>query len=212
GAAVWLVRDRSEEPAPAPAPAVVSERPAPPAPVPQEPPAVAAAATSTPAADPSPASLPSPALAGSPQQDAPQALEDPGDADYRAALHAAREANAAAKWEVEAEEYRRALVVRPASLEAKEGLGAAIVKSSGKAGSYLEAERLLADVVTADRSRARAWLVLGMARQLGARPAPAIEAYKRYLELTPESPYASDVRAVIRELDRPGVAQRRPGR
>ncbi|MGZ3480594.1 MAG: response regulator [Myxococcaceae bacterium] len=208
GAAVWLVRDRSEEPAPA----AVSERPALPAPVPQEPPAAAAAATSTPAADPSPASLPSPALAGSPQQDAPQALEDPGDADYRAALHAAREANAAAKWEVEAEEYRRALVVRPASLEAKEGLGAAIVKSSGKAGSYLEAERLLADVVTADRSRARAWLVLGMARQLGARPAPAIEAYKRYLELTPESPYASDVRAVVRELDRPGVAQRRPGR
>jgi tetratricopeptide (TPR) repeat protein len=183
----------------------------------QEPPAVAAAATSTPAAstptaDPPPAALPSPALAGSPQQDAPQALEDPGDADYRAAVQAAREANASSRWEVEAEEYRRALAVRPASLEAKEGLGAAIVKSSGKAGSYLEAERLLADVVTADQSRARAWLVLGMARQLGARPAPAVEAYKRYLELTPQGPYSPDVRAVVRELDRPGVAQRRPGR
>jgi cytochrome c-type biogenesis protein CcmH/NrfG len=173
---------------------------------------VTAAATSTPAADPPPASLPSPALTGSPQQDAPQALEDPGDADYRAALQAAREANAASRWEVEAEEYRRALAVRPASLEAKEGLGAAIVKSSGKAGSYLEAERLLADVVTEDPSRARAWLVLGMARQLGARPAPAVEAYKRYLELAPQGPYSSDVRAVVRELDRPGVAQRRPGR
>ena len=212
-AAVWLVHDRTEDPAPAPA--VVSERPSAPAPVPQDPPAVAAAATSTtvastPIADPPPAALPS--LAGSPQQDAPQALEDPGDADYRAALQAAREANAASSWEVEAEEYRRALAVRPASLEAKEGLGAAIVKSSGKAGSYLEAERLLADVVTEDPSRARAWLVLGMARQLGARPAPAVEAYKRYLELTPQGPYSSDVRAVLRELDRPGVAQRRPGR
>lgn len=214
GAAVWLVPGRSDEPSPAPA--VVSERPTP-APVPQEPPTVAPVATSTPAAstptaDPPPAALPSPALAGSPQQDAPQALEDPGDADYRAAVQAAREANASSRWEVEAEEYRRALAVRPASLEAKEGLGAAIVKSSGTAGSYLEAERLLSDVVTADRSRARAWLVLGMARQLGARPAPAVEAYKRYLELTPQGPYSPDVRAVVRELDRPGVAQRRPGR
>ncbi|HZX42691.1 MAG TPA: response regulator, partial [Myxococcaceae bacterium] len=127
------------------------------------------------------------------------------------AVQAAREANAASRWELEAKEYRRALAVRPASLEAKEGLGSAIVKSSGRAGSYLEAERLLADVVRADAGRARAWLVLGMARQLGARPGPAVEAYKRYLTLAPQGPFSSDVRAVVRELDR-GVAQRRPGR
>jgi len=205
-AAAWVGLDRPADPSPpvALAPTAVAERPPPPAPVPQEARPVARV-------EPPPAALPA-ALAGSPQQDAPAALEDPGDADYRAAVQAAREANAAARWEVEAEEYRRALSVRPASLEAKEGLGAAIVKSSGRAGSYLEAERLLADVVTADEGRARAWLVLGMARQLGARPVPAVEAYKRYLALTPQGPTSADVRAVVRELDRPGVAQRRPGR
>jgi tetratricopeptide (TPR) repeat protein len=201
---VWARRDqpldapRAESPSlPAPVPAGP-----PPAAVADPPPVVAVAAS------PSSAALPAPALAGSPQQDAPGATEDPCDADYRAALQAAREANAAARWEAEAEEYRRALAVRPASLEAKEGLGAAIVKSAGKAGSYPEAERLLTEVVTADRSRARAWLVLGMARQLGARPGPAVEAYKRYLELSPQGPYSTDVRAVVRELDRRDVAQR----
>jgi tetratricopeptide (TPR) repeat protein len=194
GAGVWLVVDRrpvpvAEAPPPEPAPATATAAPDPP---------------------PAPAPVPSPALAGSPQQDAPS--EAPGEADYRAAVEAARAANAASRWELEAEEYRRALAVRPASLEAKEGLGAAIVKSSGKAGSYLEAERLLADVVTADQSRSRAWLVLGMARQLGARPAPAIEAYKRYLELAPPGPTASDVRAVVRELGARDMAQRRSGR
>ena len=191
-AGVWVVRDRQE-----PGRVAAAETPS-------QPPAALA--------DARPAALPSPVLAGSPQQDAPVATEDPADADYRAAVQAAREANAAAKWEIEAEEYRRALAVRPASLEAKEGLGAAIVKSAGKAGSYLEAERLLADVVAADPTRARAWLVLGMARQLGARPGPAVEAYKRYLELSPQGPYSSDVRAVVRELDRLDVAQRRSGR
>src|SRR5262249_8217861 len=168
-------------------------------------PPVGAAASEQPAAP-----VPSSALSGSPPQDAPS--EEPGEAEYRNAVDAARQANAGSKWELEAEEYRRALAGRPASLEGKEGLGAAIVKSSGRAGSYLEAERLLGDVVTADRARSSAWLVLGMARQMGARPGPAVEAYRRYLELSPEGPYSADVRAVVRELDRRDVAQRRSGR
>jgi cytochrome c-type biogenesis protein CcmH/NrfG len=152
-----------------------------------------------------------PTLAGSPLQDAP-ASEDPDEAAYHSAVQAAREANAASRWQQEAVEYRRALAVRPASLEAKEGLGSAIVKSSGSAGSYLEAERLLAEVVTVDADRSRAWLVLGMARQLGARPGPAVEAYRRFLALVPQGPESADVRAVVRELDRRDVAQRRSGR
>ena len=199
----WVLGSRGRASGPEPTPAVVT-------PAAGEPAAVAP----PPVENPSKASEPEPSvpqLAGSPQQDAP-AAEEPGEADYRAAVLAAREANAASKWELEAEEYRRALAVRPVSLEAKEGLGSAIVKSAGRAGSYLEAERLLAEVVTADAARARAWLVLGMARQLGARPGPAVDAYKRYLELVPQGPVSTDVRAVVRELDRRGVAQRRPGR
>jgi len=210
GVGTWLVTRR-----PAPPP---SAEPVATAPPPTEAPP---AAPSTPAAPVEAAAVVSreaeaapvvPALAGSPQQDAPTAAEDPIEADYRTAVDAARQANADSKWQVEAEEYRRALVVRPASLEAKEGLGSAIVKSSGSAGSYLEAERLLAEVVAADATRSRAWLVLGMARQLGARPGPAVEAYRRFLALVPEGPESADVRAVVRELDRRDVAQRRSGR
>ncbi|HTS82176.1 MAG TPA: response regulator [Myxococcaceae bacterium] len=206
---VWWVSVRREAPPPV-------EAVAPPVPAPAEaPPPAAAPVTVTESPPPGEAApVPATALAGPPPQDAPSPAkaEEPGEAEYRAAVAAAREANAASKWEIEAEEYRRALALRPASLEAKEGLGTAVVKSSGRAGSYLEAEHLLADVVTSDPARARAWLVLGMARQLGARPGPAVEAYRRYLELVPQGPYSSDVRSVVRELDRRDVAPRRPGR
>ena len=206
GVTAWLLTAPRAPLPPAPEPLAaapaVAAPPAAPAPAPTE--ETPTAATSEPAPV-------VPALAGSPQQDAP-ATEEPGEADYHAAVLAAREANSASKWELEAEEYRRALAVRPASLEAKEGLGSAIVKSSGRAGSYLEAERLLAEVVTVDAERSRAWLVLGMARQLGARPGPAVEAYRRFLALVPQGPESADVRAVVRELDRRDVAQRRSGR
>jgi CheY-like chemotaxis protein len=156
--------------------------------------------------------VPAPALADAPEPVAPaEALptEDADDALYRAALEAARQANVREQWDLEAEEYRRALAVRPSALEAKEGLGTALVKGSGRAGSYLEAEHLLTEVVSSDDSRARAWLVLGMARQLGARPMPAVEAYRHYLELVPGGPHAGDVHAVIRELERRNPARPR---
>jgi hypothetical protein len=205
GLAAWVLGRR---PPPTPAPEPVATAPAASEPVP---------ASTTPPAQPDPAPVASetppavPALAGSPKQDAPDA-EEPGEADYRAAVQAARDANAASNWDAEAEQYRRALSVHPASLEAKEGLGSAIVKSAGRAGSYLEAERLLGEVVRTDAARSRAWLVLGMARQLGARPGPAVEAYRHYLDLEPQGPMASDVRDVVRALDQRDVAQRRPGR
>jgi cytochrome c-type biogenesis protein CcmH/NrfG len=113
---------------------------------------------------------------------------------------------------VESEEYRKALAARPTSLEAKEGLGTAIVNSTGNSGSYLEAERLLTDVVAADPQRPHAWLVLGMARQLGARPGPAVDAYRRYLELVPRGSNVRDVRSVIRALERRDVAPPPPAR
>jgi CheY-like chemotaxis protein len=209
GAGTWIVTRRAPPPSPV--------EPVAAAPVPAEAPPPAASAPSPPAEAPAVATPESPpppavpALAGSPQRDRPAAA-DPTEADYQAAVRAARQANADSKWQIEAEEYRRALEVRPASLEAKEGLGSAIVKSSGRAGSYLEAERLLAEVVTVDATRSRAWLVLGMARQLGARPGPAVEAYRRFLVLVPQGPESADVRAVVRELDRRDVAQRRSGR
>src|SRR5262249_35181196 len=131
---------------------------------------------------------------------------------YRTAMEAAQGANAESDWEVEATEYRRALAAVPGSLDAKEGLGRAIVNSTGKAGSYLEAERLLTEVTTAEPRRSDAWLALGMARQLGARPGPAVDAYRRYLGLVPRGPTARDVRSVVRALQRGDVAAPRPSR
>jgi CheY-like chemotaxis protein len=209
GLGAWFLGRRPVPPPPpapqpvATAPAASEAVPASTASPPQTEPATAPVASEAPPAVPP--------LAGSPKQDAPDA-EEPGEADYRAAVKAAREANAASNWDAEAEQYRRALAIHPASLEAKEGLGSAIVKSAGRAGSYLEAERLLGEVVRTDAARSRAWLVLGMARQLGARPGPAVDAYRRYLDLEPQGPMASDVRDVVRALDRRDVAQRRPGR
>ena len=226
GAAAWLLRPRAPgsstaEPPPAPAGARPADRGAQ-ASTGGASGSAPSVATGAPAPDPATPSGSTPQASASTPGPAAQAAAVPGTtaaegappdgaASYDASMEAAHRANAASKWELEAEEYRRALAARPASLEAKEGLGAAIVKSSGKAGSYLEAERLLSDVVAADGSRSRAWLVLGMARQLGARPGPAVEAYRRYLELSPRGPQADDVRAVVRELERRSVAKPRPG-
>ena len=162
------------------------------------PPPVTGAATPTAVVDP-------------PAPPAPSA-EELAAAAYRTAMEAAQAANAESSWEVEATEYRRAIAAVPTSLDAKEGLGRAIVNSTGKAGSYLEAERLLGEVTAAEPRRADAWLALGMARQLGARPAPAIDAYRRYLQLVPRGPTATDVRSVVRALERGDVAAPRPAR
>jgi CheY-like chemotaxis protein len=153
-----------------------------------------------------------PAAAVDPPASAAPSAEEAAAAAYRTAMEAAQEANADSSWEVEATEYRRALAVEPTSLDAKEGLGRAIVNSTGKAGSYLEAERLLAEVTTAEPRRSDAWLALGMARQLAARPGPAVEAYRRYLQLVPRGATAADVRSVIRALQGGDVAAPRPAR
>src|SRR5262249_23490746 len=143
GVVAWLVTARRAPPPSAPEPVAAAPAlaapptPASPAETPAAPttsPPAAATATATPTQPPARPPPAVPPLAGSPQQDAP-ASEDPAERDYLAAVEAARDANAASRWQLEAEAYRRALAVRPASLEAKEGLGSAIVKSSGRAGS-----------------------------------------------------------------------------
>jgi cytochrome c-type biogenesis protein CcmH/NrfG len=104
-------------------------------------------------------------------------------------------------------QYRQALVVKPSSLEAKEGLGSAIVNSSGAGGSYSEAAALLSEVLRADAARPRAWLFLGAAQQFSGQYAPALESYRTYLELAPNDRWAREVRDVVRVLG-PEVARR----
>ncbi len=97
--------------------------------------------------------------------------------------------------------------MKPSSLEAKEGLGGAIVNSSGAAGSYSEAAQLLTEVLRADANRPRAWLFLGAAQQFNGQYAPALESYRTYLELAPNDRWAREVRDVVRALG-PEVARR----
>ncbi len=93
--------------------------------------------------------------------------------------------------------YRKALALKPGSLEAKSGLGIALVNGSTSNAAYREAAKLLQDVVRADDNNARAWLSLGMALQFTERNSQAAEAYKRYLFLEPTGPSANEVRALL---------------
>ncbi len=106
-----------------------------------------------------------------------------------------------------AAQYRCALQVKPSSLEAKEGLGGAIVNSNASAGSYVEAVALLSEVLRADARRPRAWLFLGAAQQFSGQYASALESYRTYLELAPNDRWAREVRDVVRVLG-PEVARR----
>ena len=46
-----------------------------------------------------------------------------------------------------------------------------------------------------------AYLVIGTAHQAANRNGEARTAYKKYLELRPSGPHASDVRAILKQLD-----------
>jgi CheY-like chemotaxis protein len=152
------------------------------------------------------------ALAGASPTDSPAAPEsaeasDSAEAVFRHCMEeGARDAGHGA-FASAAVQYRGALAVKPSSLEAKEGLGGAIVNSSASAGSYTEAATLLGEVVRADAKRPRAWLFLGAAQQFSGQYASALESYRTYLELAPNDRWAREVRDVVRVLG-PEVARR----
>jgi Flp pilus assembly protein TadD len=98
------------------------------------------------------------------------------------------------------EPFRKALALKPDSVEAKAGLGIALVNgSTGKKG-YREAVALLEDASHADGQNSRLWLALGMAYQFVGKKGDAMGAYRKYLELDPSGVSAKDVRALLHEL------------
>jgi CheY-like chemotaxis protein len=172
----------------------------------EEPPAAQTAATAAATsalasalASPSPAEA-APAQEGSPPGDSPEAV-------FRHCLEDGARAAEHGDYTLATVQYRRALGVKPSSLEAKEGLGGAIVNSSASSGSYSEAVSLLGEVLRADAKRPRAWLFLGAAQQFSGQYAPALESYRTYLELAPNDRWAREVRDVVRVLG-PEVARR----
>ncbi|MGO8969582.1 MAG: response regulator [Myxococcaceae bacterium] len=188
-ALVWRLR------AAAPSPSLAAGQP-PPAP-PEAAAATSALANALAGATPTPAASASETAAPA----------DSPEADFRHCLEEGARATAKGDFAAAAVQYRRALAMKPSSLEAKEGLGGAIVNSSGAAGSYSEAAQLLTEVLRADANRPRAWLFLGAAQQFNGQYAPALESYRTYLELAPNDRWAREVRDVVRALG-PEVARR----
>ncbi|MCP3103775.1 response regulator [Myxococcus sp. K15C18031901] len=109
----------------------------------------------------------------------------------------ARSATVGNRHKAAASNYREALKLKPASIEAKEGLGIALVNGFESEGAFREAAKLLGDVVREDDKNSRAWLSLGMAFQSTGRNTQAAEAYKKYLLLEPTGASAKEVRSIL---------------
>jgi hypothetical protein len=221
GAVVAVVAMRGSSnppppPKPTPPPVVQEQKPPPdtqtkpvePAPPePQKPtPPPEQTATPTPAVD---AGTPPAVTATDPGTQKPEDDEEPTSATpppanvdpevaYAELIKQARSAIVNERYRKATGSYRKALALKPNSLEAKAGLGIALATNGDtKDAGLREAIKLLQEVVREEPKNARAWGSLGMALQFSKRNSEATEAYKRYLFLEPTGPMAADVRSML---------------
>ncbi|MCY1015952.1 response regulator [Pyxidicoccus sp. MSG2] len=122
------------------------------------------------------------------------------EVEYASLVKAAKAAIVGGRHMSAAISYRKALAIKPASMEAKAGLGISLVNGSIAQSAHREAAKLLQEVVKEEDRNARAWLSLGMAYQSTGRNSQAAEAYKRYLFLEPTGPSANEVRSLLKGL------------
>jgi eukaryotic-like serine/threonine-protein kinase len=120
--------------------------------------------------------------------------------DIERYLQQARSALTSRRYEAAMENYRAALKFQPRSLEAKEGLGFALVLGRTDKQSNAEAVKLLQDVVDQDSLKAHAWYFLGMALHATREEEEAAAAYKKYLVLEPSGRFAADARIALGQL------------
>ena len=127
----------------------------------------------------------------------PEAPADP-DAEYKELIRQAKQAVASGRDEDSMTSYRAALALKPDSLEAKQGLGFALVVNGTQDSEFREAISLLEQVVGESAGDARAWFALGLAYQETSRDKNALRAYEKYLQLEPDGKFAADVREAIK--------------
>jgi serine/threonine-protein kinase len=120
--------------------------------------------------------------------------------DIERYLQQAKSALNSRRYDAAMENYRAALKFQPAALEAKEGLGVALVLGRTDEDSAAEAVKLLQDVVEQDSLKAHAWYFLGMALHATQEEDEAAEAYKQYLVLEPSGRFAMDARTALSRL------------
>lgn len=109
----------------------------------------------------------------------------------------AKRALEAQQWGKAITAWRKVLKALPDNLEARSGLGKALVMSDR---DFSEGTRLLKAVVAADPNDADAWLALGIGYQNLRRDAEAVVPYKQYLKLKPNGQSAPDVRESLKSL------------
>jgi predicted Zn finger-like uncharacterized protein len=195
-------------PAAAPAAPVPVAPPAPAAPPPAAPPPAAATPPPAPAAPapaaptppPAPAHEPAAAAPAAPASPAAAARETAGEARPRSYDQLIREGDRAIENGQTAKAqklYEEALRLQPSGVEAV----------AGSAYVLLDKEKPLAAIDTFRRalsiapSFGPALFGLGEAYRHEGQPAPAIAAYKKYLDALPGGPYATAARRQIRELE-----------
>lgn len=216
-AVVGLSSSAEQPPTPPPAQGSSQAKPAEAPPRPEEkagvpPPDAALAAKPpeetppTPGTTPPPPTPPSQAAEAAEEEDTaeptPQDASKPVDPerDYADFIKQARSAIVGERYKAASSNYRKALRLKPASDEAREGLGFSLVMGSTSDAAYREAVRLLQDVVKEKDTNSRAWFALGMALQVTSQNAQAVKAYKKYLALEPSGKFASDVRLALKQL------------
>jgi CheY-like chemotaxis protein/Flp pilus assembly protein TadD len=134
------------------------------------------------------------------QSTGPTAAKSQDDDEYSLRLQEARIAADLRHFKAAAEQYRKALQLKPDSPQAKIGLGVALVHSDPARSGYREAAQLLTQALSPDGNDAQAWLALGIAYQFNQQTSKAAEAYKRYLSLEPAGQSSADVRATLKQL------------
>ncbi|MBJ6764790.1 response regulator [Myxococcaceae bacterium JPH2] len=203
-------------PTPQPTPTPPVEQPRPTPPKQDAPPTTAAPTTPPPTTTPpstttaSPTSAPTGADAGlatgsqKPEEEedtTPPAPNVDPEVAYAEAIKEGRSAIVSKRFKTAQGSFRKALALKPASIEAKSGLGYALVSgNSASESSYREAAKLLQDVVREEPKNSRAWLSLGMALQFSGKNPQATEAYKKYLFLEPTGASAGEVRQMLKSM------------
>ncbi|MGA9522354.1 MAG: DUF4388 domain-containing protein [Myxococcaceae bacterium] len=127
------------------------------------------------------------------------AQKDPAE-EFDRFMNQARLAIQGERFKTAALNYRKALAMKADSMEAKAGLGVALVMSNPNNAGYREAVSLLAEAAKVDGKNPRVWLSLGMAYQMLGKDKQAVAPYRQYLALEPAGPYAADVRSALKQL------------
>jgi Flp pilus assembly protein TadD len=123
------------------------------------------------------------------------------DAQFDKLIGDGQAAIVAEKWGTAVKAFRQAVKERPTDATARSGLGISLAfnENSGNA-QFREAIPHLKEATKLDPANARAWLALGVTFQNLGRDVEAKGPYLKYLELSPNSPQAADVRMALKSI------------